>query len=61
MNHMTRYQAAEWAKDGVRVNAVAPWFIRTALTIPILEGPFLEEVLARTPMGRVGEPAEVGW
>jgi tropinone reductase I len=52
--------AVEWAKDGIRVNAVSPWYIQTPLTAPVLSDPArLERILARTPMGRVGEPAEV--
>jgi Tropinone reductase 1 len=57
---MTRNLAAEWAKDGIRVNAVAPWYIKTDLTAPLLAKPaFVDEVLRRTPARRVGEPAEV--
>jgi Tropinone reductase 1 len=57
---LTRNLACEWAADGIRVNSVAPWYIRTQRTEPALADPdYLDEVLARTPMGRIGEPEEV--
>ncbi|MCA6396488.1 MAG: SDR family oxidoreductase, partial [Cytophagales bacterium] len=52
--------AAEWAKDGIRVNTVSPWYIQTPLTESVLSQPErLEKILARTPMNRVGQPEEV--
>ena len=60
LHQLTKNLACEWAEDGVRVNAVAPWYIRTRRTSDALAQPdYLDEVLARTPMRRVGEPEEV--
>ena len=57
---MTRNLACEWATDGIRVNAVAPWYIRTQRSAAALSDPdYLEEVLSRTPAARIGEPEDV--
>jgi tropinone reductase I len=57
---MTKNLACEWAPDGVRVNAVAPWYIRTERSaVALANSDFLDEVLDRTPLGRIGEPEEV--
>lgn len=60
LHQMTRNLACEWAADGIRVNAVAPWYIRTRRTSgPLSDPDYYEEVLERTPMRRIGEPDEV--
>ena len=60
MIQLTRNLAVEWAGDNIRVNAVAPWYIRTPLSEPVLKDPdYLSRVLARTPLGRVGVPEDV--
>lgn len=60
ITQLTRYLSVEWAKDNVRVNAVAPWYIKTPLTEPVLSvKENLEKILSRTPMNRVGNPEEV--
>ena len=60
MVQLSRNLAVEWAKDNIRVNVVAPWYIRTPLAATVLDQPeYLRAVLARTPAGRIGEPEEV--
>jgi Tropinone reductase 1 len=60
LHQLTKNLACEWAEDGIRVNAVAPWYIRTRRTSGSLADPdYLDEVIARTPMRRIGEPEEV--
>ncbi|MGM0667748.1 MAG: SDR family oxidoreductase [Bacteroidota bacterium] len=60
MNQMTRNLAGEWAANGIRVNAVAPWYINTPLAQQVLkDDDYRNDVLSRTPMGRVGEIGEV--
>src|SRR5438132_1252095 len=58
--NMTRALAVEWAKQGIRVNAIAPTWIRTALTLGITESPDLvRRIEQMTPMGRLGEPEDI--
>jgi Tropinone reductase 1 len=59
MIQLTRNLSAEWAAQGIRVNAVAPWYIRTPLAEQVLcDEDYRKDVLDRTPMGRVGEVEE---
>ncbi|XP_058762645.1 tropinone reductase homolog At2g29260, chloroplastic-like isoform X4 [Vicia villosa] len=60
INQLTRSLACEWAKDNIRSNAVAPWYIRTSMVKQVLSNKdYLEEVYSRTPLQRLGDPAEV--
>jgi NAD(P)-dependent dehydrogenase (short-subunit alcohol dehydrogenase family) len=58
---MTRAMACEWARDGVRVNAVAPGYVRTALVGDLERRGLLDgrAIAARTPMGRMADPEEI--
>lgn len=60
MIHLTKQLAVEWSPLGIRVNAVAPTFVRTELTASTLARPdWAAELLSRIPAGRFGEPEEV--
>ena len=57
---LTKSLAAEWAERGVRVNAVAPTYIETAMTRRGMENPeWFPTWLEMTPMRRVGQPPEI--
>lgn len=57
---LTKAPAVAWAPAGVRVNAVAPGWIRTALASELQEGDAsAHRITDRTPMGCWGEPADV--
>lgn len=60
LSHLTKVLALEWAPHGIRVNAIAPTFIRTELTESTLSEPgWAEELLSRIPLGRFGTPEDV--
>lgn len=60
INQLTRNLACEWAKDNIRSNAVAPWYIKTTMVEKVLSNEeYLEEVYSRTPLCRLGDPTEV--
>lgn len=57
---LTRSLAVAWAKDGVRVNALAPGWIETAMTaVPRANPERSAELVGRTPMGRWGTPQDL--
>jgi NAD(P)-dependent dehydrogenase (short-subunit alcohol dehydrogenase family) len=57
---LTKSLAAEWADRGVRVNAIAPTYIETAMTRRGMDNPeWFKTWLEMTPMNRVGQPAEI--
>ncbi|RPI50987.1 MAG: SDR family oxidoreductase [Acidobacteria bacterium] len=58
--NLTRALALEWAADDIRVNAVAPTFVRTEMTAALFSNPdVLNTVMQHTPLGRLPEPDDV--
>ncbi|MBO8173556.1 MAG: glucose 1-dehydrogenase [Bacillaceae bacterium] len=60
LSQLTRQLAIEWAPYHINVNAVAPTFVETPLTRPMLENEaFRQEVINRIPLGRVGKTEDL--
>lgn len=59
---LTKSLASEWAPHGIRVNAIAPGYMKTELTRPFFEGggEMIDRWMSMTPMGRPGTPDELG-
>jgi Tropinone reductase 1 len=60
LDHLTRSLAVQWGSDGIRVNAVLPWFTRTEMVEKVPEdADFEHKLIAATPLRRLAEPADV--
>jgi NAD(P)-dependent dehydrogenase (short-subunit alcohol dehydrogenase family) len=60
VNGLTRELAAQWARDGVRVNAIAPGFFHSEMTAELMEDERSRKWFERMcPIGRPGRPEEL--
>jgi NAD(P)-dependent dehydrogenase (short-subunit alcohol dehydrogenase family) len=60
VGQLTKTLAVEWASQGVRVNAIAPGWIRTPLTEGLVSDPEQSRwIVGRTPLGRWGTPEDL--
>lgn len=59
LDHVTREMAAELAKHGVRVNALAPGYVETDMNRGYWETPPGKALMGRVPMGRLGQEADL--
>ncbi|GBE16196.1 gluconate 5-dehydrogenase [bacterium BMS3Abin15] len=59
IDHLTEALAMEWAPHGIRVNGLAPTAVNTPSRQVTLQGPILEKVLARIPLGRLATPGDL--
>lgn len=56
MDALTRQHATEWAKHGIRVNAISPTFVRTEQAAALLAAPgFYDNLVSRIPLRRIAE------
>ena len=57
--HMTKSLALEWARYGIRVNAIEPGYVRTEMTDDLWETDYGKALIKRIPMRRLGQPEEL--
>lgn len=57
--HLTRALALEWARHGIRVNALAPGYIETDLNREFFASPAGEALIKRVPQRRLGQPQDL--
>jgi NAD(P)-dependent dehydrogenase (short-subunit alcohol dehydrogenase family) len=57
--HLTRALALEWARHGIRVNALAPGYIATDLNREFFASPAGEALIKRVPQRRLGQPQDL--
>ncbi len=56
---LTRALALEWARYGIRVNALSPGYIETEMTRDAIAGPVGEALVKRIPQRRIGQPSDL--
>src|ERR687886_156144 len=60
LDALTRQHATEWAKHGIRVNAISPTFVRTEQAASLLAQPgFYDNLVARIPLRRIADPDDL--
>jgi len=57
--HLTKAQALEWARHGIRVNAICPGYIHSEMTDDYLASPAGQEMIRRVPQRRAGDPSDL--
>lgn len=59
IEHLTRALAVEWARHGIRVNAIAPGYIETDINRDFLASPAGQAIAKKVPMRRFGRPEDL--
>jgi len=60
LRNLTRAMTAEWAASGIRINGIAPGYLRTEMTRALVDDPEFDRwVRGRTPAGRWGDPDDL--